>query len=139
MGELGWTEYAEALEALNRDAPSGTVPCVLVQGIRNGVDMPSALLRRRLGAIRAKIPASVINVVVTESRVIRTMQVALDWLQKPVYDSSTHADITSAIAHVERVLGRPEPDLWMHWQEAQAELAAKTRGEPFERQQTSRG
>ena len=127
MGDRGWNEYADTLESLNRDAPTGTVRCVLLQSIAHDVDMPSAVLRRRLGAIRAKIPASVINVVVTESRVIRAMQTALDWLQRPVYDSSTHADITSAIAHVERVLGWPDPDLWRYWQEAHADLAAKAR------------
>lgn len=128
MGDSGWTEYATTLEELNRDAPSGTVPCVLVQSILNGVDMPSALLRRRLSVIRMQIPASVINAVVTESRVVRALQTALDWVQKPVYDSSTHADIASAIAHIERVLGRPEPELWRHWQQAHADLAAKARG-----------
>lgn len=127
MGDRGWTEYAETLESLNRDAPTGTVRCVLVQSIHPDVDMPSPVLRRRLGVIRSQIAASVINVVVTESRVIRAMQTALDWLQKPAYDSSTHADITSAIAHVERVLGRSEPDLWRHWEEAHANLSAKTR------------
>ena len=48
---------------------------------------------------------------VAESTAIRGVQTALDWLRKPEYDTSSHADPESAFAHVERLIGQAVPEL----------------------------
>lgn len=105
-----WLAYAAAIDAMNRVAPR-TVRPVLMQVLRRGVGIPSPLVRRQLGELRARIRPDAINVVVAESGAIRGAQIALDWIRRPHYDSSTHPDVASALAHVEALLGRPAPEL----------------------------
>jgi hypothetical protein len=105
-----WTAYAAAIDQMNRSAPRTERP-VLLQVLRRNLSVPSPLVRKRLGELRARIRHDAINVIVAESAAIRGVQTALDWLRKPDYDSSTHPDAASAIAHVERVIGRAVPEL----------------------------
>lgn len=105
-----WRAYADAIGALNREVTRDVRP-VLLQILCVGIPIPSALVRKRLAELRATIRADAINAVVAESAAVRTAQVALDWIRKPHYESSSHADLASALAHVERVLARPLPEL----------------------------
>ncbi|WP_053235487.1 hypothetical protein [Sandaracinus amylolyticus] len=120
--DADWIAYADAIDEMNRTIPPGVRP-VLLQLIRSGMPMPSALVRRRLADLRATIRRDAINVVVSDSATLRAAQTALDWVRKPHYDSSTHAAVESAIAHVERALGSPAPGLGRL--AARAELAMR--------------
>jgi hypothetical protein len=103
-----WFEYVRAVgELIDRNYEDG----VVVQVFRRGLEMPSARARKAMSELRGRVPADTVNVVVTPSVVMRMMQTSLDWLRKPEYDSTTHPDFASAVAHVEKVRGTKMPVL----------------------------
>jgi hypothetical protein len=101
--DADWTAYLQALDEMNRTA-SVTARPVLAQVLRSP-SVPSATVRRAIGAFRERIRPDVINVVISDSITVRHVQTALDWLHKPHYDSTVHATSESGLAHVERLLG----------------------------------
>lgn len=108
--DADWTAYGDAIESLNQKVPSHVRP-VLMQFIGSGTPFPTPLTRRRMANLRAHIRADAVNVVVSTSPTVRGVQVALDWLRKPHYDSSSHPDAESAMAHAEKVIGKRLPAL----------------------------
>lgn len=123
-GDADWLAYADAIDAMNRSAPRTSRP-VLMQIIRSGTSVPSALVRKRLAELRATIRSDAVNVVVSEAATLRSAQIALDWLRKPHYATSTHADRAAALRHAEGVVGHALPELreLAH----RAELRSRTR------------
>lgn len=119
QGDQGWQEYAQTIDQLQAQIPRRTRP-VLVQVLRRGLDVPSAVMRRELAELRGRIRADAVNVVVAEDPTVRLMQTALDWVRRPHYDSSNHGDFASALQHAERLLGRPLPRLEALFRRAQA-------------------
>lgn len=103
-----WGEYIRVLDEFNRSMGAGARP-VLVQIVRVD-EMPSAVVRRELGELRKRIRPDVINAVVSQEPVMRYIQIALNWLHKPHYDSTVHATVGAAFEHIERGLGAPAGD-----------------------------
>lgn len=106
--DTDWGEYIRVLDEFNRRMGAGVRP-VLVQIIRVD-EMPSAVVRRELGELRKRIRPDVINAVVSQESVMRYIQVALNWLHKPHYDSTVHATVDAALEHIKRALGAPAGD-----------------------------
>lgn len=107
--DADWVAYADTLETLNKQVPKHTRP-LLMQLIRSGTAFPTPLTRQRLGRLRAEVRADTINVVVSGSQTIRGVQIALDWIRKPHYDSSSHPTAEAALRHAEGLMGRPLPE-----------------------------
>jgi hypothetical protein len=103
-----WGEYIRVLDEFNRIMGAGVRP-VLVQIIQVD-EMPSAVVRRELGELRKRIRPDVINAVVSQESVVRYIQVALNWLHKPHYDSTVHATVDAAFEHIKRALGAQAGD-----------------------------
>jgi hypothetical protein len=108
--DADWTAYGDTIESLNQRVPPHVRP-VLLQFIGAGTPFPTPLTRRRMANLRAHIRADAVNVVVSTSHTVRGVQIALDWIRKPHYDSSSHADAAAAMAHAEKVIGKPLPAL----------------------------
>jgi hypothetical protein len=89
--DADWTAYGDTIESLNQKVPSHVRP-VLMQFIGSGTPFPTPLTRRRMANLRAHVRAD-------------------DWIRPPHYDSSSHADAAAAMAHAEKVIGKPLPAL----------------------------
>lgn len=111
-----WRSYIRAIDDLQARIDDATRP-VLIQVLLAQLAMPSAVVRRELAQLRQRVRADAVNAVIAQDTSIRLVQTALDWLHKPHYASSSHADFASALAHVEAVLRRPVPALPRLYQE----------------------
>jgi hypothetical protein len=118
-GDAGWRAYIQAIDRLQAEVLPSLRP-VLIQVLGRGMDTPSARVRREMAELRGRIRADAINAVVAEDPAIRLMQTALDWIRRPHYQSSNHPEFSLAVAHVEKLLGRPAP--WLHDLHARARL-----------------
>lgn len=121
QGDAGWRTYIQTIDDLQARIDRKIRP-VLIQVLRRGLDVPSAVMRREMAALRGRIRPEAINIVVAEDTSIRLMQTALDWLRRPHYDSQNVANFASAQAYVERALGRPLPILLELHGKAQRDL-----------------
>jgi hypothetical protein len=101
-----WIEYIHAVDGLNLEVRTDVQP-ILVQLLR-GATMPSATTRKALAALRTRIRADAVNVVVSSSPLVRNAQTALDWLRKPHYTSTIHATTELAFAYLAKT--RPSED-----------------------------
>lgn len=96
-GDADWRQYAEAIEGMNREVSTLHRP-VLLQILDRGVEPPTALMRRELAALRARVRPDALNVVAVGSTLTRYGQIALDWLQRPAYESHTTSSLDEALA-----------------------------------------
>lgn len=119
--DAGWIEYIQRVGDMLDLIPPGKRP-VLIQILRDGVGLPSPRTRKALADLRRRVPRNAVNAAVVESGAVRMMQVALDWIHKPHYESKTHADFESAMAQLETSLGRPLPRMRVLYREAMGEL-----------------
>jgi hypothetical protein len=120
--DAGWRSYIDAIESLQRRTPATIRPAV-IQILRRGIPMPSAIVRREMAALRGRIRADAVNAVVVEDPMLRLMQTALDWLRRPHYASSSHDEFAAALAQVEKVLGASRPVLSLLYRQACDRLA----------------
>ena len=120
-GDEGWRAYIRAIDELQA-ATVRVVRPALIQVLRHGIDVPSPVVRRELATLRKRIRADVINAVVVEDATVRLVQTALDWIYRPHYVSSSHANFAAALAQVERAIGRPMPTLALLYQDAACKL-----------------
>lgn len=120
-GDAVWRAYVEAIEHLQTQVPRDRRP-VLIQMLLSQTSLPSAVVRRELALLRQRIRADAVNAVVAQDASFRLMQTALDWIHRPHYASSTHADFGSALAQIEKVLGQPMPVLPRLYREATEQL-----------------
>lgn len=120
-GDEGWRNYIRAIDELQATT-SWLVRPVLIQVLRHGIDVPSPVVRRELAMLRKRIRPDAVNAVVVEDATVRLVQTALDWLYRPHYASSSHADFAAALAQVERSLGRPMPTLARLYEDAAGKI-----------------
>lgn len=118
-----WLAYVRAIDELHANAGSDARPA-LIQILKSGIEMPSPRSRRELASLRGRIHPRAVNAVVAEAPFIRMMQTALDWIRKPPYTSSTHADFPSAARWLEQQIGRPVSELMNLKAEAEAAAAS---------------
>lgn len=102
--DVDWRDYAAAIDGMNREVSPRHRP-VLLQLIDPGIAPPSAVVRRELAALRARIRPDALNVVVVPSALTRYGQIALDWLQRPAYESHTAASLDEALQILRAKLG----------------------------------
>lgn len=121
QGDAGWRVYIQAIDDMQAHIDRQTRPA-LIQVLRRGLDVPSAVMRREMAALRGRIRPDAINVVVAEDASTRLMQTALDWIRRPHYDSHNVAYFSSAQVYVEQALGRPLPTLSELYRQAQMNL-----------------
>jgi hypothetical protein len=120
----GWRAYIQRVTDMLALVPPGRRP-VLIQILRDGVGLPSPRTRKALADLRRRVPGNAINAVVVESASVRMLQIALDWIYKPHYESKTHADFESAMRQLEASLGRSLPAMRVLYREAMKELKAR--------------
>lgn len=108
-----WTIYVDAVRALNRRGSTAgrDVRPVVLQIMKGGLELPTAVERRAIAELRSEIRPNAINCVATDSVPFRMMGTAIDWIRKPHFASSWQSDVRSAIAFIEGELGRPCPEL----------------------------
>jgi hypothetical protein len=108
--EDDWTGYVRTIESLNQSVKPGHRP-VVIQILKEGMGVPSPLQRKQLGELRGRINRMAVNAVVSDSHFVRLTQTALDWIRKPPYISSSHANFPAAHRWAESVVGHPIPEL----------------------------
>lgn len=119
--DAGWRTYIQAIDQMQAGLPPSTRP-VLIQVLGRGMDTPSPKVRREMAELRARIRVNAINAVVAEDPAIRLMQTALDWIRRPHYQSSNHAAFSSAVEHIEKLLGQPAPQFHELYHKARLDL-----------------
>lgn len=123
FAEAQWAEYCAAIEKLSEQTKAGTRP-VLLQIMRDGVEMPNARGRKMMADLRGTIRPSAVNAVVVQSPMLRMMGTALDWIRKPHYASRWFTEVEPAQRFLEETVGRSLPRLRELLDEANRQLAA---------------
>ena len=123
FAEAKWSDYCAAIEKLSEQTKAGTRP-VLLQIMRDGVEMPNARGRKMMADLRGKIRPTVVNAVVVQSPMLRMMGTALDWIRKPHYASRWFTEVNPAIRFLEQTVARPLPRIEELLLEAAAAAAA---------------
>ena len=108
FAEAQWADYCAAIEKLSEQTKAGTRP-VLLQIMRDGVEMPNARGRKMMADLRGTIRPSAVNAVVVQSPMLRMMGTALDWIRKPHYASRWFTEVDPAQKVLAETVGRPLP------------------------------
>jgi hypothetical protein len=108
-----WVAYVESIRGLAQRAKKmpKTIRPVVLQVMHEGVSMPTPRDRKMMAELRAEIPRTAVNAVVSASTALRLMATALDWIRKPHYASGWYPDVPSAVAFIEATMGHPVPEL----------------------------